>query len=353
MTVYRDEATAKSQMKLFKASRKVLCNGKAMDTTLNLYDALLAIRRIPSTGSYEKIGGADRTKYIWIDAICINQEDIEERNAQVKIMDQIYSRTSMTIIWLGRDDEFTREAGAIIQRLAKLSLTQASLMGQISGSLESRDYEALGMPKITDRQWLAVYAFLNRNWFKRLWIIQEVALARRAAVLCGMVALSWGWVAYCADILQTSKWYHAISSTASNYMDGKALSTLGRTLNRGLKEKLLYEVDRNEFFDPTRVILGISHVRAGLGIEDDMLKCAPNSKLLSLNSMFEVFRSSASTEARDKVYGLLGLLKDVSDLQPGSETWTIVPDYNKPIETVYLEAAWNQLNVTKSLNILG
>jgi hypothetical protein len=351
ITVYRDANAAHESAKIFERSCKIICEGKAMEVTVNLHDALLAIRRIPREGSYEKVGGQDRASYIWIDAICINQDDISERNSQVKIMDQIYSNAQMTIIWLGRDDEFTREAGAVIQSLSKLSMDQASLMRQAPEVLESRDYEALGLPKINDMQWLAVYAFLNRNWFQRLWIIQEVALARRTAVLCGLLMMSWGWITYCSDILQTSRWYDAVSNIANSYMDGKAFSVVGRKLDRPLKQKLLYQADRNEIFDPTRAILGISNVRAGFGIEDDIIKCSPNYKIHSLASMLGLFRSSVSTEPRDKVYGLLGLLME--DSQPDSDLLEIVPDYNKPVETVYLEAAWFQLNTAKDLSILG
>lgn len=279
------------------------------------------------------------------------KKTLAERNSQVKLMDQIYSKAQMTIIWLGRDDEFTREAGAVIQSLSKLSMDRVSLMRQAPEVLESRDYAALGLPKIDDVQWLAVYAFLNRSWFKRTWIIQEVALARRTAVLSGLLMMSWGWITYCSHILQRSRWYDAIDKTASSYMDGKALSAVGRRLNLPLKQKLLHQADRNKIFHPTRAILGIANTRAGFGIEDYITKCSQDFEMYSLTSMLELFRDSLSTGPRDKIYGFLGWLRE--DSEPDSDISKIAPDYNKPVETVYLEAAWLQLDTAKDLSMPG
>jgi hypothetical protein len=75
--------------------------------TINLHNALIAICRVPLNG-FKGISGRPRAENIWIDAIYINQNDTAERNAQVAIIDQIYSAAQMTIAWLGRDNVFTR-----------------------------------------------------------------------------------------------------------------------------------------------------------------------------------------------------------------------------------------------------
>lgn len=348
ITVYHDEKEAKGQAAVFKDPKVISCNGKQLAVTVNLYDALLALRRLPAKGTYEKIGGRPRTNYIWIDAICINQNDIAERNAQVQIMDQIYSKAQMTIVWLGRDDVFTRQAARVFQGLGKISLDKAPVMKLATQVMGSRNYEAFGLPKFDDGDWLAVYAFLHRTWFRRSWILQEVALAQRTVVLCGLLMMPWAMLAYSSDLMEKSKWYRDVAITAHNYMDGKSSSSLGGLINPGPREKYLFQVDRDDYFDPTRAVLGISETRGGLGIEDDFIKCSPDREQAGLTRLLQFFRYSASTEPRDKVYGLLGLIpKDT----PSSVH--IVVDYNKPVELVYLEAVEAQLQQEQDLRVLG
>jgi hypothetical protein len=87
-------------------------------------------------------------------------------------------------------------------------------------------------------------------------------------------------------------------------------------------------------------------------MEDRMLKPIAHRKAFNFMDLMQVFRHSLSTELRDKVYSLCGLLPKNSD---GAQrnVQSIVPDYNKPVEEVYLEAAWFQLRWMNSLDFLG
>lgn len=67
---------------------------------------------------------------LWIDSICINQEDVEERNSQVKIMGDIYKNASTVVIWLGASDDYTRIA------FGTLKLVYVSLKEEEEGSDE-------------------------------------------------------------------------------------------------------------------------------------------------------------------------------------------------------------------------
>jgi hypothetical protein len=66
------------------------CSGRKLNITTNLFDALKRLR----------LPDADRV--LWVDAICINQFDLEEKNIQVPLMKDIYSKASVVLIWLGR-----------------------------------------------------------------------------------------------------------------------------------------------------------------------------------------------------------------------------------------------------------
>ncbi len=351
ISVYQDENEAKESVKLFQETREIICDDQRMEVTVNLHDALLAIRAIPAEDSYEKCGGNRRAEHIWIDAICINQNDVYERNAQVMNMGQIYSRAQMTIIWLGRSDSFVRKASTVLASLGNLSVDRASLMKDTTRILRVRNYEAFGMPKIDDLQWLALYAFLNRNWFKRLWVVQEVALAPRAVALCGLLMISWSGISVCCEILERSKWYLDIAAMAHNYMEGTSITEVGTIHDRKLKQKYLHQIERHDRFNPVRAVLGISNTRAGLGIQDTVLKVSPHSSQLNMQSLLDIFRDSSSTDPRDKVYGLLGLLE--TNIQAPSAVQKIKPNYELPVETVYLEAALFQMKTTNDLTFLG
>ena len=83
----------------------VLCEGRDLPVTHNLYTALMYLRH------------EDKPRYLWIDTICINQNDIEERNRQVLLMSEIYYEAGRAVIWLGGEDETTVEGFAALERL--------------------------------------------------------------------------------------------------------------------------------------------------------------------------------------------------------------------------------------------
>lgn len=74
-----------------KDTRTVYCEKDSLQITVSLFTALKQLR-LP-----------DRPRTLWADAVCINQNDIVEKGTQVKLMSQIYSRTSRILIWLGED----------------------------------------------------------------------------------------------------------------------------------------------------------------------------------------------------------------------------------------------------------
>ncbi|KAJ0382246.1 hypothetical protein COL922a_012961 [Colletotrichum nupharicola] len=84
------------------------CDGHAVSVATNLYTALLSIRQSFSGGKFVEQLGEDcfrsnnaEYSYIWIDALSINQDDLQEKGNQIPIMDRIYSQSRATIMWLG------------------------------------------------------------------------------------------------------------------------------------------------------------------------------------------------------------------------------------------------------------
>lgn len=155
---------------------------KALAITLNLAEALRYLR-------YE-----DRPRVLWIDAICVDQNNTAERGHQVLRMADIYRHATRVIIWLGpeRDDSTLamQELNALGQTIEVDWATQG--VRPLSGDHYNQWFEE-PLPFEEDRKILAaIEVFLDRSWFKRLWIWQEVRLADVGALMmCGGECMLW------------------------------------------------------------------------------------------------------------------------------------------------------------------
>ncbi len=101
----------------------VLCNGKIIPVTRSLRNALFRLRYLEDPEMAENhLSKFDCRKlpYIWIDGLCINQDDPEERNQQVALMAELYSKANLTIAYLGEPDEHTLAALQTALMLARL-----------------------------------------------------------------------------------------------------------------------------------------------------------------------------------------------------------------------------------------
>lgn len=359
IAVYEDEEQAKEATETFEKTFEIICNGIPVKVTANLHDALLALRRAAQGGIFQQIAQKQHAEYLWVDSICINQNDVAERAAQVAIMGQIYRQAQTVVIWLGRDDVFTRPATTVLSEIYTLPDDVIGSMKQSIEGLDTINYNTLGLRKIEAREWLSVYAFLNRNWFRRTWILQEFALASHPIVMCGSLTMLWVLLMRSCEILEKSKWYRRIADLAASSMEGYVLkefaSLPGPLIPSGEEQKVcMYHADIDMRFDPARVVLAITNVRAGLGIKDDHdgVNWTPHRQPLNLTELMENFRFSLCTEPSDKVYALCGLLP-MDDPRYQQNPQKIVPDYRNPVEQVYTEAALFQLEWSKNLDFLA
>jgi Heterokaryon incompatibility protein (HET) len=113
----------------------------------------------------------DREHVLWVDSICINQEDNEERSHQVRKMCEIYAAAFRVMIYLGGDDA-----------------DSSIVMGIIAGAHDSHT-AAIGDVK---QYAVSVFQkFFEHPYFSRIWIIEEIAMVRSAIVYCGADYLGW------------------------------------------------------------------------------------------------------------------------------------------------------------------
>jgi alkylhydroperoxidase family enzyme len=138
----------------------ILLDRKRLWVTDNLYSALHGLRL------------RDRDRFLWIDAICINQADKEEQSQQVRQMGTIYKLAKGVLFWLGKA---TSEIIALMDALRQLQRTGAEwdFKQSMPDSHRLNDYRT-GLRQL-----------LGRQWFTRVWILQEVANAQKGTVCCG------------------------------------------------------------------------------------------------------------------------------------------------------------------------
>ncbi|KAJ8069679.1 hypothetical protein OCU04_000107 [Sclerotinia nivalis] len=124
---------------------------------------------------------------LWIDALCIDQPNKVEKQGQIRRMDEIYRLAPRVIIWLGPGTANSEMALSTLEYLG--TQVEVTLDGRkfASPSAEQKFWfsEKVDLP-YTAATWKAIHDLLNRTYFRRLWIIQEVSLANGHAIMqCG------------------------------------------------------------------------------------------------------------------------------------------------------------------------
>jgi hypothetical protein len=141
----------------------------------NLYDALKAFKEVG-------IGGL-----LWVDALCINQGDFDERAAQVALMDQLYSMATKVLIWLGPSDQGFKDLVLATKEFmpAYVGHLQSSTGASPNSILDPSWDKALGLKVVSTRLVNMALFYAACRWFTSAWVAQEVTLAKHAVILCG------------------------------------------------------------------------------------------------------------------------------------------------------------------------
>jgi len=105
-----------------------------------------------------------KTCVVWIDALCINQKDYAEKSIQVCLMGRIYSAAEQVIVWLGASTPEIERQFRVIDD------------GETHQSSETTSAQV---------DYVALFSLLERPWFRRIWVVQEVALGKQVVILCG------------------------------------------------------------------------------------------------------------------------------------------------------------------------
>jgi len=117
-------------------------------------------------------------RVLWVDAVCINQRDIQERTAQVSRMKHIYEQATQVVIWLGDYAPYTREEVELALQFADrlIQLAGENRFGPDAQEELIRNYSNKDTAIFHNVR--VLMDLTNRPWFSRVWVIQEVAVCK-------------------------------------------------------------------------------------------------------------------------------------------------------------------------------
>ncbi|KAK5657592.1 hypothetical protein OQA88_3167 [Cercophora sp. LCS_1] len=207
-------------------TRHIECDGMTLDVGESLFGILrfLSFTNTPKSWSGDSTESAEAEqsreaslrKPVWIDAICINQNDLEERKAQVMLMGQIYRSAKVVMGWLGPKDRlaklFVRAAGTVFDFHLKNSAPVARLR------------DVAGM---TNGLWFSIFAWFQRLWFRRAWVAQEAVFAKDLHIFVGPegggASLPWMWLVEIVSFLHKSGLLQELNTLGQALLTGQPL----------------------------------------------------------------------------------------------------------------------------------
>ncbi|KAI1449094.1 HET-domain-containing protein [Annulohypoxylon stygium] len=217
-------------------TNEIIVDEKTLGVTRNLYLALMKLR------------SPTEPRCLWIDAICIDQGNVQERNHQVQMMKRIFSTASSVIIWMGDAEGNVRDT---LEMVLKCNWSRGKK------NLFNYPKEAL----------LGLEELFRRSWWKRIWIIQEVVAAQEPVVLLGNIIFPWKMLVNICQAIQVAEFL---------------LHPMAPVIRSCGYQKFTV----------------LDHFR--------------RNKTMSLVRLVHCTQDYQATDSRDKVYALLGMASDVS-----------------------------------------
>ncbi|KAI6084620.1 heterokaryon incompatibility protein-domain-containing protein [Hypoxylon rubiginosum] len=244
-------------------------------------------------------------RVLWVDSICIDQtpEGVEERNAQVAMMGDIYENASDVLIWLGGGDEKTDALFLHLKRLYELrddscEDARAEVNAQFMNECEH-------VPQIIED-------ILSRPWFERMWTLQELLLSSHATVQCGGQSMNWD--AFCQALMLVEALFAPSSKGSRNFIN------------------CYYAY--SDFKELVEVDAGAGVTRTEDDDESDVRK--------DLSTVVHHTRIRHATDPKDKIFAIYGISQKLGKPLPS-------PDYTESISMVYAKATAEIMRQDNSL----
>lgn len=249
------------------------------------------------------IAMSEMDNYVWIDALCINQKDNEEKGRQVRLMYDVYSRAKEVVAWTGRPSvdsqlalEFVSTLHREIRRLygSGTPLTRTSIT-KVNGC------------QWPSPKWTALAQFFRRPFFHRVWIVQEMVAAKQIRMACGTCFVDWEELAEVIGLIYSTGAFMFLEIPDEFGME---FSTCGAT-----------------------AVMSILSLRCHIKY---------NRILPPLPYVLTMCQDFGSTDSRDMIFALL-------NISSGGNDEVLAPDYNKPMATVFIDTTRHMLTKTSPL----
>ena len=295
----------------------LVCNesGACLPIRSNLAAALDCLRKDSKT---QKLA-------LWVDAVCINQNDNDEKSFQLPLMRTIYREADAVMIWLGQGSEPMTSKFQHDLKWASNSFLAEMKINALRSFTPRADPKTL--PAINSRSVKAWVEFFSQSWFQRRWILQEAALASRIIVYYGGYAFPWSYIAGLAE--QLALYHECLEDSGPADYAAHVVHTI----------------------HVWRYHLSGTHYKSNQAAFEDWglwkwLKLSFNeSKAPSLIEVLYESSLSQCTDSRDRVYSILGLAT-IDEKMP------IPIDYNLSSEAVYHNLTRFLIEDTQSLEVL-
>jgi hypothetical protein len=280
----------------------IVVNNHSALVTKNLSDALHRLRD-------------DGVQRVWVDAVCIDQSNDKEKAHQVQKMGTIYQRAATVLSWIGPEDEDSERGVQVLGRVAATARTLQlqSVLDPYSDSLSPEQHRHITecvRRSLEHDSWLKegdlerALSLANRDYWQRIWVIQEVSLARHALIMCGRSQISWD------DFLE--------AMTLFSWLRASSYYTHSHNVSVAFVSRIIREYGWMHWRPPPVVWIS-ARIRS---------KGKYGIQLFHL--MDEVCNDTIlkASNPRDRIYALLGLV-DAGDQQG------ISVDYASPVPTVF------------------
>ena len=201
-------------------SKAIQLDGRLFRITETLYSALRGLRNPPSDG----------TTQLWADAICINQDDNDEKSSQVAMMAEIFRGASCVDVWLGDATPsntlafWTMRCVAADYPYRNRKINRENFVAHFERWRQEHEHEIHDLLDTRtigrdvhdlELECFSAFAALSlKPWFHRLWVVQEVALAFRARLLCGPSSM---------DFEDVRRLMHIYNTNERNFLHEKTI----------------------------------------------------------------------------------------------------------------------------------
>jgi hypothetical protein len=232
------------------------------------------------------------SRFLWVDALCIDQGDTKERSSQVAMMSLVYKAASQVCVWLGEDDD---DADLLAMSFIKRRITSLKNFDSLS---ETEEYAA---------EWKALFRLMQKDWFSRRWVIQEIALAHEATVYCGPEYIQWSELAIAVElVVEVETATNRLSELMKKDKKGKVIPNWFEHISQ-LGASLLVNATATIFRDFKR-----SEIHSDSQDEEAL---APRS-LLSLEYLVTSLSLFDCAIPHDSIYALLETARDTCPFPP-------------------------------------